>query len=81
MKKAQIHWVSMKLREDGFISRNDCLKNYISRLGAIVNQLIIDGWKFEKQSEGVFQPRWGKNVDGDYVYYLISAPKGVKKLL
>ncbi len=49
-----------KLKLDGFITRNECLKVYISRLGAIICELKKDGYEFKK-------PEW---VNGDYKYTL-----------
>lgn len=48
-----------KLKQDGEISRNYCLRNYISRLGARINDLKKMGFEFETE-----------NRDGDYVYKL-----------
>ena len=43
------------------ISRNECLRTYISRLGAIVCQLKKEGWVFKPEHRG-----------GDFVYKLIK---------
>ena len=59
MKKTQIERVKFKLRRDGFITRNEALSVYISRLGAIICSLKKIGWDFETQEKG-----------GDYVYIL-----------
>lgn len=64
MKQTQKEFVISKLKKDGSISRNFCLSNYISRLGAIVNQLNNEGWNLE-----------GSNQDnGDYIYKVKQAP-------
>lgn len=55
--------VTKRLLTMGQISRNECLKNYISRLGAIICDLTKEGWEFET-----------KNVKGDYVYVLKKSP-------
>jgi hypothetical protein len=34
---------------DGKITRNKCLVNYVSRLGAIIAKLKDDGYEFETQ--------------------------------
>lgn len=52
-----------RLLATGKISRNECLKNYISRLGAIICDLTKEGWEFET-----------KNVNGDYVYTIKVTP-------
>lgn len=42
----QKKFVIEHLNACGFISRNTCLKNYISRLGAIIHRLKKEGWSF-----------------------------------
>ena len=57
-------FVEQQLKKDGEITRNQCLINYISRLGSIIYKLKKDGW--------IITPsRRGK----DYVYTLGEAPK------
>jgi galactose mutarotase-like enzyme len=51
------------MRETGEISRNECLRMYISRLGAIICDLKKDGMNIEAE--------W---KDGDYVYKLLDKP-------
>ena len=68
----QKEFVANRLRADGRISRNFCLKNYISRLGALINLLKKDGWEFDASYVNVVTP-FGKGKD--YVYKLIKAPK------
>lgn len=60
--------VERRLLDVGQISRNECLRNYISRLGAIICDMTKDGWQFET-----------KNVNGDYVYYLVKCPYQIIK--
>lgn len=61
--KTQKERVIGQLLKVGYISRNACLKNFISRLGAIICDLTKEGWEFD-----------AKNVDGDYVYYIVKTP-------
>lgn len=61
--KTQKQRVETKLLRDGFITRNECLRNYISRLGAIICDLTKEGWEFET-----------KFVDGDYHYKMVKSP-------
>lgn len=68
----QKEFVANRLRAYGRISRNFCLKNYISRLGALINLLKKDGWEFDASYVNVETP-FGKGKD--YVYKLIKAPK------
>lgn len=64
MKQSQKEFVISQLKKNGSISRNFCLGNYISRLGAIVNQLNKEGWNLE-----------GSNQDnGDYLYKVKQSP-------
>lgn len=62
--------VSKRLRERGVIYRNECIRNYITRLGAIIQTLEDEGWKFEAE-------HWR----GDYRYFLKYAPPEQTKLL
>jgi ribosomal protein L37AE/L43A len=72
MKDTQIEWVKSQLRKNGKISRNECLRNYISRLGAIIWKLKQHGWKIEGSLPEDFNPL--KHHYGDYVYRLIKEP-------
>jgi hypothetical protein len=57
MHKSQKQRIIAKLKRDGTVSRNECLRNYISRLGAIICLLKKQGWEFETSEK-----------DGDYIY-------------
>ena len=73
MKQSQEKFVIEQLKLNGFISRNFCLENYVSRLSAIIQDLEADGWKFE--------PKYIPNKNGkgrNYVYYVVGSP--LKKL-
>lgn len=61
MKKTQRDWVRSILLKEGSISRNYCLANYISRLGAIICLLKIEGMDIGGKIEGK-----------DYVYTLLN---------
>jgi len=43
----QIGWVKDQIELNGKISRNLCLRNYTTRLGAIINTLNKDGWNLK----------------------------------
>jgi len=64
-------FVLSRLRENGEITRNECLRNYISRLSAIIYDLReIDDFEFE----GFYRPIVngnGKVIGKDYVYKMI----------
>lgn len=68
MKPTQMGWVKQQLIERGEVSRNDALKNHITRLGAIIYSLTHDeGWEIDG--------RWRKSLFGkDYVYYKRNRP-------
>ncbi len=68
MKLTQKDIVLKRLRDTGEVTRNWCLRNYISRLSAIMLDLKKEGVNFE-----------GKDRDGDYVYILHDKPKAVKE--
>ena len=63
-KVSQKSIVLKKLRTDGFVTRNWCLQNFISRLSAIMISLKNEGVNFTT-----------KVVDGDYIYTLQDKPK------
>ena len=69
LNKTQEKWVLEQLFHQGYITRNTCLKNYITRLGAIICNLKKKGYEFE---EGVYLS------DGlghkDYIYKLKGKP-------
>lgn len=49
MKKyqSQLALIRAVLKTDKEIARNFCLERHISRLGAYIQELEYDGWKFE----------------------------------
>ena len=55
------------MRERGYITRNECLRMFISRLGAIVCTLKKEGMDITAE--------W---KDGDYIYKLNDRPKSVE---
>ena len=61
MKQTQLNWIISRLEENGRISRNECLQNYISRLGARIADLKKAGWRLEGRFEETEHGR-------DYVY-------------
>jgi hypothetical protein len=76
----QIKWVEKQLIKRKKISRNECLRNYISRLGAIINVLKERGYVFDshwsKNGEVEFHGNFVKTPNGkDYVYTLLASPK------
>ncbi len=65
-KPSQKDIVLKELRTNGRVSRNQCLKMYISRLGAIICSLRTEGMGIDAE--------W---KDGDYVYTLKDKPKDI----
>lgn len=53
-----------RLLATGQISRNECLRNFISRLGAIICDLEAEGWEFDAKY----------NENRDYIYRIIKTP-------
>lgn len=72
----QKQWVENRLIDNGSITRNTCLKNYISRLGAIIAILKEDGYEFETQYVDVKTPF---GTGKDYQYKVVNYPAGIKK--
>ena len=64
-KQTQIEWARKELLTTGRVTRNQALKKYISRLGAIIWWLKKDGMQIEG--------RYNKNRYGlDYEYILLK---------
>lgn len=57
MQSSQKQLIVAQLREFGEVSRNWALRNFISRLAAIILVLKKEGWEFIEEKR-----------DGDYVY-------------
>ena len=75
MQLAQINFVKTELKKNGYISRNHCVRNYILRLGAIINRLIADGYVFHNFSKTHKTNYWGRKENvgygkNDFVYTL-----------
>ncbi len=72
MRKTQKDFVIENLLKNGAISRNFCLRNYITRLGAIIKELEYEGWSFLKyygKTKGFKKENW-KN----YYYEVVGKP-------
>lgn len=68
----QREWVLEQLLKNGYVTRNQCLNNYISRLGAIICDLKKEGYDF---TSGYVKTGYGK----DYRYDLISSPRPIQR--
>lgn len=68
MKETQFDFVKKELKEKGYITRNECLSKFISRLGAIIHSLKKEGWQIDGEHY--------KTLRGnDYKYNLLSPPE------
>ena len=63
MKQSQKDRIVKRLLERGEVTRNEALRNFISRLSAIIQDLEEEGWEFKTE-----------NRKGDYVYTAIKKP-------
>lgn len=71
----QIQFVEYVLNRDKKVSRNRCLRTYITRLGAIIHYLKKQGYEFEaKNIKDDIRNMWGVRIN-DYVYTLKKSPK------
>ena len=62
-KLTQLSWARHQLKTRGYVSRNDALKNHITRLSAIILELKHEGLEIEGG--------WQKTLFGkDFIYYL-----------
>ncbi len=71
MKKSQIEIILEQLEKHSQISRNWCLRNYISRLGAYICDLNKIGWKIN----GYYTEK-----RNDFVYVVSGKPKKIKRI-
>lgn len=74
--KSQKDWVIKQLLDKGKISRNFALKNFISRLGAIICDLKEEGWDFE--TEFIDSPKPDGSKGKNYVYVATKVPYRIK---
>lgn len=73
MNMTQKEWVIKQLNEKSYISRNECLRHYITRLSAIILQLKKEGWVFKAEYKSYYNKIW-KTKERDYVYHVIHNP-------
>lgn len=65
---SQLDFIKARLQETGEISRNECLRQYVSRLGARIQDLKHLGWQFETEVRTTTRPDSSKGKD--FVYKL-----------
>jgi hypothetical protein len=65
MNKTQLNWTREQLVTNGYVTRNQALSRYISRLGAHINRLNNSGMKIKGENL--------KTENGmDYIYRLVK---------
>lgn len=62
-KLTQKQRIEKRLLDVGHISRNECIRNYITRLSAYILELKEEGWEFETKDTG-----------HDYYYKVVKHP-------
>ena len=62
MKETQLNWIRNQLKKSGYITRNQCLQKYVTRLGARIIDLKNEGFNFKA----------GYTENGDYKYIIIK---------
>lgn len=67
MKQSQSEYVISLLKNYGNVSRNHCLEQRITRLGAIICSLNQNGWEIEGRFE---KTKNGK----DFIYRVLKMP-------
>ncbi len=67
--KTQLEWILKELNSRGKITRNQCLRVYITRLADYINFLRKKGWEFEAEYIIIGnQSYWGNGKSKDYQY-------------
>lgn len=69
--KSQTEWVKYELAQNGRITRNMALRNYVSRLGAIIYGLKEEGYVIRGRFIPCKTP-WGEGRD--YEYKVVERP-------
>lgn len=61
--QTQLEIIRNKIKKDGFVTRNWCLRRYISRLGARIVDLKKEGFKIKGERS---------EMGNDYVYRIVE---------
>lgn len=72
-RTTQRRFIEDRLLSNGRVSRNDCLANFISRLGAYICDLKRDGWEFVIEEPTTTRP--DGSLGRDYVYVATKKPE------
>ena len=70
MKNSQMVLVEKYIRDNGYISRNWCIRKFITRLSAIIFILKEKGYSFETKKIGATN-----GAVGDFIYTATEMPK------
>ena len=62
-------WIIEQLMTKGYVSRNECLANYISRLSDIIFRLKQKGWTF--RTEKIYSDAKHYN----FFYHVVAKPE------
>ena len=65
-QQSQKEFVKQELVKNGFITRNKCLRNYVSRLSAIIFLLKEEGFEFETK---FVENKTTYGTERDFVYF------------
>ena len=69
----QGQFIENKLLANGQITRNECLKEFITRLSSFICNLNANGYVIEgKTSISTYKTRWG--IKNDYIYKVVKKP-------
>lgn len=68
-KLSQYQRIEKRLLEAGYITRNQALKNYISRLSAHIQKMEEKGWEFSTEE-----------TKTDYIYKVIKSPYKIREI-
>lgn len=74
-KQTQKEFVYEVLKNDGFITRNYCLRNYITRLSSIIDLFKKEGFTFKCEYIKV-ETFWGEGKD--YKYTCVELTKALE---
>lgn len=69
MDISQKTFVRNCLLDRGFISRNYCLRRYISRLSAIIFDLKLEGMEFITERVEI---KTQQGISNDFIYHLVK---------
>jgi len=78
MKQSQLEFIVNCLKSTGEVSRNLCLLNYITRLGARIDDLKKAGWIFVTETRPTMKPDGSNGKDFVYIATYIPSETAQK---